>query len=152
MVGMKIQNCHGSLFSSALCPNHATFTLAIMYFMDLVLPGYVLWYIIWDIVFYTGRSFVRGLLTWTPCNDIYILHLFAVSFAETHVFSDSGDFGFGGLVQVRRASCTPTSTYLESTPRWSLFLGGGTPSPFPCIEISIGHVQKSLYCHVDTPK
>ena len=73
MVGMKIQRCSDRLFGNALCTNHAAFTLAIMFVMDLVLffLDTFLWYIIWNTVFSIGRSFFLGLSIWTPWKDIY---------------------------------------------------------------------------------
>ncbi|KAH8833782.1 1,3-beta-glucan synthase [Flagelloscypha sp. PMI_526] len=52
MVGMKVQGCNDRFFGSGLCSNHAAFTLAIMYVMDLVLffLDTFLWYIIWNTV------------------------------------------------------------------------------------------------------
>jgi 1,3-beta-glucan synthase len=37
MVGMRVQNCSDRYFGTALCENHAAFTLAIMFIMDLCL-------------------------------------------------------------------------------------------------------------------
>ena len=73
MVGMKIQRCTDKLFGNALCTNHAAFTLAIMFVMDLVLffLDTFLWYIIWKTVFSIGRSLLLGLSIWTPWKDIY---------------------------------------------------------------------------------
>jgi 1,3-beta-glucan synthase len=73
MVGMKIQGCNDRFFGTALCTNHAAFTLTIMYIMDLVLffLDTFLWYIIWNTVFSIGRSFSLGLSIWTPWKDIY---------------------------------------------------------------------------------
>ncbi|KIY49719.1 glycosyltransferase family 48 protein [Fistulina hepatica ATCC 64428] len=73
MVGMKISNCNEKLFGNALCRNHAAFTLAIMYCMDLVLffLDTFLWYIIWSTVFSIGRSFHLGFSIWTPWHDIF---------------------------------------------------------------------------------
>ena len=73
MVGMKIQGCTDRFFGNALCTNQATFTLTIMYVVDLVLffLDTFLWYIIWNTVFSIGRSFLLGLAIWTPWKDIY---------------------------------------------------------------------------------
>ncbi|TIA88513.1 hypothetical protein E3P99_02546 [Wallemia hederae] len=73
MVGMKIQNCNDKLFSNALCTNHAAFTLAIMFVMDLCLffLDTYLWYVIWSSVFSVARSFALGLSIWTPWKDIF---------------------------------------------------------------------------------
>ncbi|TFK75742.1 1,3-beta-glucan synthase [Pluteus cervinus] len=73
MATMKIQNCNDRFFGNNLCRNQATFTLTIMYFMDLVLffLDTFLWYIIWNTVFSIARSFTLGLSIWTPWKDIY---------------------------------------------------------------------------------
>ena len=73
MVGMKVQGCNDKYIGNALCKNHAAFTLAIMYVMDLVLffLDTFLWYVIWSTVFSIGRSFSLGLSIWTPWKDIY---------------------------------------------------------------------------------
>ena len=53
MAGVTINNCEEKLFGNALCRNQATFTLTIMYIMDLVLffLDTFLWYIIWNTVY-----------------------------------------------------------------------------------------------------
>ncbi|KAG8702002.1 1,3-beta-D-glucan synthase, partial [Ceratobasidium sp. 394] len=73
MTGMKIQQCSDRLFGNALCTNHAAFTLAIMFVMDLVLffLDTYLWYVIWNTVFSIARSFSLGLSIWTPWKDIF---------------------------------------------------------------------------------
>ncbi|KAH8833637.1 glycosyltransferase family 48 protein [Flagelloscypha sp. PMI_526] len=73
MVPMKVQGCSDPIFGDALCRNHASFTLAIMYIMDLTLffLDTFLWFIIWNTVFSIGRSFALGLSIWTPWRDIY---------------------------------------------------------------------------------
>jgi len=73
MVGMTVQGCNDKYIGNALCKNHAAFTLAIMYVMDLVLffLDTFLWYVIWSTVFSIGRSFSLGLSIWTPWRDIY---------------------------------------------------------------------------------
>ncbi|EUC58194.1 1,3-beta-glucan synthase, partial [Rhizoctonia solani AG-3 Rhs1AP] len=61
------------LFGTGLCSNHAAFTLAIMFIMDLVLffLNTYLWYVVWSAVFSTAHSFVLGLSIWTPWKDIF---------------------------------------------------------------------------------
>ncbi|KDN41919.1 1,3-beta-glucan synthase component FKS1, partial [Rhizoctonia solani AG-8 WAC10335] len=73
MAHMKIQGCNDRLFGTGLCSNHAAFTLAIMFIMDLVLffLDTYLWYVVWSAVFSTARSFVLGLSIWTPWKDIF---------------------------------------------------------------------------------
>ncbi|TFK77596.1 glycosyltransferase family 48 protein, partial [Polyporus arcularius HHB13444] len=73
MVGVQIRNCSDKYFGNALCRNQAAFTLTIMYLMDLVLffLDTFFWWIIWNTVFSTGRSFALGLSNWTPWKDIY---------------------------------------------------------------------------------
>ncbi|KAF8515805.1 putative 1,3-beta-D-glucan synthase subunit [Hysterangium stoloniferum] len=73
MVGMKVRNCSDKYIGNVLCQNHAAFTLAIMYVMDLVLffLDTFLWYVIWSTVLSIGRSFALGLSIWTPWKDIY---------------------------------------------------------------------------------
>jgi len=73
MVGMKVQACTTKYIGDGLCKNQVAFTLAIMYFMDLVLffLDTFLWYVIWSTVFSIGRSFALGLSIWTPWNKIY---------------------------------------------------------------------------------
>lgn len=74
MVGMKITRCNDAIFGNALCSNHAAFTLAIMFIMDLVLffLDTFLWYIIWNSTLSIGRSFFLGLSIWTPWQDIFL--------------------------------------------------------------------------------
>ncbi|KAG8714885.1 1,3-beta-D-glucan synthase [Ceratobasidium sp. 423] len=73
MTHMKIQGCTDRLFGTGLCSNHAAFTLAIMFIMDLVLffLDTYLWYVVWSAVLSTARSFVLGLSIWTPWKDIF---------------------------------------------------------------------------------
>ncbi|KIJ53707.1 glycosyltransferase family 48 protein [Sphaerobolus stellatus SS14] len=73
MVGMEVRNCGDKLIGNALCKNHAFFTLAIMFVMDLILffLDTFLWYVIWSTVLSIGRSFALGLSIWTPWKDIY---------------------------------------------------------------------------------
>jgi 1,3-beta-glucan synthase len=70
---LKVQGCNDKYFGNALCQNQASFTLAIMFVMDLVLffLDTYLWYIIWNTVFSIGRSFALGLSIWTPWKDIF---------------------------------------------------------------------------------
>ena len=62
MTGMKVQNCNDRIFGTGLCRNHAAFTLAIMFVMDLVLffLDTYLWYVVWNTVFSTARSFAAA--------------------------------------------------------------------------------------------
>ncbi|KAJ8489645.1 hypothetical protein ONZ45_g13510 [Pleurotus djamor] len=73
MVPMIIRDCSDRIFGDALCRNHAKFTLAVMYVMDLVLffPDTFLWYTVWNVVFSVGRSFSIGVSIWTPWQDIF---------------------------------------------------------------------------------
>ncbi|KAF8527179.1 1,3-beta-glucan synthase [Hysterangium stoloniferum] len=73
MVRMVVQGCNDKYFGNALCRNQATFTLTIMYVMDLVLffLDTFLWYVIWNTAFSIARSFALGLSVWTPWADIY---------------------------------------------------------------------------------
>ncbi|CAE7218516.1 unnamed protein product, partial [Rhizoctonia solani] len=73
MAHMKIQGCNDRLFGAGLCSNHAAFTLAIMFIMDLALffLDTYLWYVVWSAVISTARSFVLGLSIWTPWKDIF---------------------------------------------------------------------------------
>lgn len=73
MVHMKIQKCHDRILGNALCTNHASFTLALMYVMDLSLffLDTFLWYVIWNTVFAVARGFSIGLSVWTPWQDLY---------------------------------------------------------------------------------
>lgn len=73
MVNMVVRNCNDKLFGSALCAHQASFTLTIMYIMDLVLffLDTFLWYVIWNTVFSIARSFKLGLSIWTPWEDIF---------------------------------------------------------------------------------
>ena len=74
MVGMTVQNCNDQWFGNNLCKYQATFTLTIMYIMDLTLffLDTYLWYVIWNTVYSVARSFALGLSIWTPWKDIYI--------------------------------------------------------------------------------
>ncbi|KAF8526865.1 hypothetical protein BU17DRAFT_7023, partial [Hysterangium stoloniferum] len=62
MVCMVIQGCNDRYFGNALCRNQATFTLTIMYVMDLVLffLDTFLWYVIWNMAFSVTRSLSLG--------------------------------------------------------------------------------------------
>lgn len=73
MVGMTVQNCSDQWFGNNLCKYQATFTLSIMYIMDLTLffLDTYLWYVIWNTVYSVARSFALGLSIWTPWKDIY---------------------------------------------------------------------------------
>ena len=73
MVPTRIQNCSDQYFGSNLCRNQVPITLALMYFMDLILffLDTYLWYIIWLVVFSIARSFSLGLSIWTPWKDVY---------------------------------------------------------------------------------
>jgi 1,3-beta-glucan synthase len=73
MVGMTVQNCTDQWFGNNLCKHQATFTLSIMYIMDLTLffLDTYLWYVIWNTVYSVARSFALGLSIWTPWKDIY---------------------------------------------------------------------------------
>src|SRR5258706_3144588 len=73
MVGMTVQNCNDQWFGNNLCKYQATFTLSIMYIMDLTLffLDTYLWYVIWNTVYSVARSFALGLSIWTPWKDIY---------------------------------------------------------------------------------
>ena len=73
MVHTKVQNCQDKYFGNNLCENQVPITLAIMYFMDLVLffLDTYLWYIIWLVVFSIARSFSLGLSIWTPWKDVF---------------------------------------------------------------------------------
>jgi 1,3-beta-glucan synthase len=73
MAHMKVQGCSDQWFGNALCSNQATFTLTIMYLMDLTLffLDTFLWYVIWNTVYSIGRSFSLGLSIWTPWKDIF---------------------------------------------------------------------------------
>ncbi|KAH8117447.1 1,3-beta-glucan synthase, partial [Phellopilus nigrolimitatus] len=73
MVNTKVQGCSDKYFGSNLCRNQVPITLAIMYFMDLILffLDTYLWYIIWLVVFSIARSFNLGLSIWTPWKDVY---------------------------------------------------------------------------------
>jgi 1,3-beta-glucan synthase len=73
MAKTTVSNCTDKIFGSALCSNHVTFTLAIMYVMDLILffLDTYLWYVIWIVVFSVGRSFSLGLSIWTPWAEIF---------------------------------------------------------------------------------
>jgi len=107
MVGMKIQGCDDKLFGTALCRNQASFTLAIMFMMDLTLffLDTFLSYIIWNTVFSVARSFALGLSIWTPWVDIY-----------------------SRLPKRIYANVLATANQRFSS------LRSGTPSSFPCIE------------------
>jgi len=73
MARTEVHNCNDKYFGAALCSNQISFTLGIMYIMDLVLffLDTYLWYIIWNVVFSIGRSFALGLSIWTPWKDVY---------------------------------------------------------------------------------
>lgn len=73
MVDTRVQNCNDKYFGDRLCRNQVPFTLALMYFMDLVLffLDTYLWYIVWLVVFSIGRSFGLGLSIWTPWKDVF---------------------------------------------------------------------------------
>ncbi|KAF9246530.1 glycosyltransferase family 48 protein [Melanogaster broomeanus] len=73
MAQTTVNGCNDRFFGNALCSNHMTFTLTIMYVMDLILffLDTYLWYIIWLVVFSVGRSFALGLSIWTPWKDVY---------------------------------------------------------------------------------
>ncbi|EJD47463.1 1,3-beta-glucan synthase [Auricularia subglabra TFB-10046 SS5] len=73
MAHMKIQGCQDRFLGSALCSHQASFTLALMYVMDLSLffLDTFLWYVIWNTVFSITRSFSIGLSIWTPWKDMY---------------------------------------------------------------------------------
>ncbi|KAL7421399.1 1,3-beta-D-glucan synthase [Cryptotrichosporon argae] len=73
MVGMKVQNCNDKYFGSALCTNHAAFSLAVMFIMDLTLffLDTFLWYVIWNTILSIARSFAIGISIWTPWKDIF---------------------------------------------------------------------------------
>lgn len=73
MARTQVRNCTDKIFGTALCSNQVSFTLAIMYLMDLILffLDTYLWYIIWLVVFSVGRSFSLGLSIWTPWAEIF---------------------------------------------------------------------------------
>ncbi|KAG8771806.1 1,3-beta-D-glucan synthase [Ceratobasidium sp. 428] len=73
MTGVEVQPCSDRIFGSGLCSNHAAFTLAIMFIMDLSLffLDTYLWYVIWNAVFSIARSFSLGLSIWTPWKAIF---------------------------------------------------------------------------------
>lgn len=73
MVGMTIQGCNDKLLGHQLCSNQATFTLAIMFIMDLILffLDTYLWYVIWVTIFSVARSFYIGISVWTPWRNIF---------------------------------------------------------------------------------
>ncbi|KAG8899879.1 1,3-beta-D-glucan synthase [Tulasnella sp. 403] len=74
MDGMVIQGCQDSLFGNNLCKHQATFTLSIMFVMDLVLffLDTFLWYVIWNTVFSICRSFALGMSMWTSWKAVYM--------------------------------------------------------------------------------
>lgn len=118
MVKMKIQGCNDRFFGNALCTNHAAFTLAIMYIMDLVLffLDTFLWYIIWNTVFSIGRSFSLGLSIWTPWRDIYT-RLPKRIYAKLLATNDME-------VKYKPKVLTPQSLYSLNSP---MILGFGVP-------------------------
>jgi hypothetical protein len=129
MAGMKIQNCHEKLFGSALCRNHAIFTLTIMFFMDLALffLDTFLWYIIWNTVFSIARSFMLGLSIWTPWRDIYAR-------LPKRIYSKilaTSDLEVRYKPKVRPITRPPTP--VEPIACRSLFLRYGTPLSSLCI-------------------
>ncbi|KAG8936786.1 1,3-beta-D-glucan synthase [Tulasnella sp. 418] len=73
MSGMVIQGCEDRLFRNALCKHQASFTLTIMFVMDLVLffLDTFLWYVIWNTVFSIVRSFRLGMSMWTSWSVIF---------------------------------------------------------------------------------
>ncbi|KAH7338288.1 1,3-beta-glucan synthase [Rhizoctonia solani] len=73
MVGMRVQRCGEKYLGNALCSHQASFTLAIMFFMALVLffLDTYLWYVIWTSVISVVRAFALGSSIWTPWKEIY---------------------------------------------------------------------------------
>jgi len=71
--GTKVHSCNDEFFGNALCRNQVTFTLTIMYLMDLVLffLNTLLWWIIWNAILSITRSFCLGLSIWTSWREIY---------------------------------------------------------------------------------
>ncbi|THH12768.1 hypothetical protein EW146_g7388 [Bondarzewia mesenterica] len=133
MVGMRIQNCNEKLFGTALCRNHAAFTLTLMYIMDLVLffLDTFLWYIIWNTVFSIARSFALGLSIWTPWREIYS-RLPKRIYAKILATADM-EVKYKPKVLVSQIwNAIIISMYREHL-------------------LSIEHVQKLLYHQVDTP-
>ncbi|KAI0059937.1 1-3-beta-glucan synthase [Artomyces pyxidatus] len=133
MATMKVQNCHEKFFGNALCRNQATFTLTIMYIMDLVLffLDTFLWYIIWNTVFSIARSFALGLSIWTPWRDIYA-RLPKRIYAKILATSDM-EVKYKPKVLVSQIwNAIIISMYREHL-------------------LSIDHVQKLLYHQADTP-
>jgi 1,3-beta-glucan synthase len=73
MTGMVIRGCEDKLFRSNLCSHQASFTLAIMFVMDLVLffLDTFLWWVIWNTAFSIIRSFRLGMSMWTAWSTIF---------------------------------------------------------------------------------
>ena len=70
---MSITNCNDKLIGSVICEQMPRITIAIMFFMDLVLYflDTYLWYIIWNTIFSVSRSFYLGISIWSPWRNIF---------------------------------------------------------------------------------
>ncbi|KAI9484674.1 1,3-beta-glucan synthase component-domain-containing protein [Zychaea mexicana] len=73
MSRMHIENCSDKIIGVRLCHAMPDLTLALMFFMDLLLYflDTYLWYIIWNTIFSVARSFYLGISIWSPWRNIF---------------------------------------------------------------------------------
>ncbi|KAI9243293.1 1,3-beta-glucan synthase subunit FKS1, domain-1-domain-containing protein [Phascolomyces articulosus] len=73
MSRMYIENCSDRIIGTRLCHAMPDMTLALMFFMDLLLYflDTYLWYIIWNTIFSVARSFYLGISIWSPWRNIF---------------------------------------------------------------------------------
>ncbi|KAI9313404.1 1,3-beta-glucan synthase component-domain-containing protein [Dichotomocladium elegans] len=73
MSKMHIENCSDAIIGERLCGAMPDITLALMFFMDLLLYflDTYLWYIIWNTIFSVARSFYLGISIWSPWRNIF---------------------------------------------------------------------------------
>ncbi|KAI8137499.1 1,3-beta-glucan synthase component-domain-containing protein [Fennellomyces sp. T-0311] len=73
MSRMHIENCNDKIVGARLCNAMPDMTLALMFFMDLLLYflDTYLWYIIWNTIFSVARSFYLGISIWSPWRNIF---------------------------------------------------------------------------------
>ena len=63
---MKVHSCNDKHFGDGLCRNQVAFALTIMYLMDRVsFLDTFLWWIVWNDILSTTRSFCLSLSIWT---------------------------------------------------------------------------------------
>ncbi|KAF9430092.1 1,3-beta-D-glucan synthase [Podila epigama] len=73
LYGERIPNCKDKYFNQSLCSIMPTFTVIVMFLVDLVLYflDTYLWYVIWNTIFSVFQSFKLGISIWTPWRNIF---------------------------------------------------------------------------------